>query len=196
MAVGRPRAFDIDEALDEALRLFWRKGYEGVSVADLTREMKINPPSLYAAFGNKEQLFRKALDRYSEKITACMGEALEAPTARESVERLLRRTADRLADPQTPNGCLMVQGALMCGEASDPIRQELTLRRSTSEAAVRHRLERARDEGDLPAGVDPAALARYILIVTEGMSVHAASGASRAALHEVVDLAMRNWPTP
>lgn len=194
MAVGRPRAFDTEEALDGALRLFWRKGYEGASLADLTRAMGINPPSLYAAFGNKEELFRKALDRYAENYASCMADALEGATARESVERLLRRTAQRLADPDSPKGCLMVQGALSCGEAADPIRQELALRRAAGEAAVKARLERAQKEGDLAVDADPSALARYVTVVMEGMSVHATSGAGLAALDEVVDVAMKNWP--
>src|SRR5438093_7941762 len=111
---GRPRAFDCDQALDRALQLFWQKGYEGTSLSDLTEAMGINRPSLYAAFGNKEALFRKALDRYAHGPASYVREALNEPTARAVVERLLRATADALRDPRTPPGCLAVQGALAC----------------------------------------------------------------------------------
>src|SRR5438046_5943942 len=113
--VGRPRAFDADEALDQALTVFWRKGYEGASLPDLTRAMGINRPSLYAAFGNKEALFRKVLDRYAEGSAACVREALAEPTARSVVEQLLTSAAELFTDPRNPRGCLAVQGALACG---------------------------------------------------------------------------------
>ncbi|MGH8592067.1 MAG: TetR/AcrR family transcriptional regulator, partial [Gammaproteobacteria bacterium] len=141
--IGRPRAFDVDKALDRALQVFWRKGYEGTSLPDLTEAMGINRPSLYAAFGNKEALFRKALDRYADGPAAYFREALEAPTARAVVERLLLGAVDLLTDPRHPPGCLVVQGALSCGEAAEPIRQELVSRRKAGEAAIRRRFERA-----------------------------------------------------
>ena len=150
--MGRPRAFDRDKALDQALHLFWEKGYEGTSIADLTGAMGINPPSLYAAFGNKEALFRAALDRYENFRDQIMEEAFAAPTAREAMTRLLEGTADRLSDKDKPKGCLMVQGALSCGEAADPIRQELISRRVECQDKLCKRLERALVEGDLPAG--------------------------------------------
>lgn len=195
MALGRPRTFDVNEALDRALQVFWRKGYEGSSVADLTEAMGISPPSLYAAFGNKEELFRKVLDRYLEGRTTFWREALEAPTARETIERLLRGMADFLTDKCNPRGCLLVQGALTCGEEADTVRRELTSRRAADELAIRERLRRAKAEGDLPADASPADLARYIAMVLEGMAVQAAGGASRKDLHRVVDLALRAWPS-
>ena len=120
MPRGRPREFDVDEALDRALEVFWRKGYEGASLPDLTEAMGINRPSLYAAFGSKEDLFRKALARYAEGPTAYACEALKAPTARAVVERLLAGTANLLSDPRNPRGCFAVQGALACGEEAIP----------------------------------------------------------------------------
>src|SRR6266852_3492764 len=121
MPRGRPRAFDIDKALDRALGVFWRKGYEGTTLSDLTEAMGINRPSLYAAFGSKEGLFRKALDRYAEGPAAYVREALNEPTARAVAERLLGGAADLLTDPRHPRGCLAVQGALACGEAADSV---------------------------------------------------------------------------
>jgi AcrR family transcriptional regulator len=191
---GRPRSFDLDKALDAAVQVFWRKGYEGASLSDLTQAMGINRPSLYAAFGDKETLFRNALDRYTEGPAAYVREALKQPTARAVTQQLLRGAADSLADPHHPSGCLVVQGALVCGEAADCIRQELVSRRLAGEAAVRRRFKRARAEGDLPADSNPADLARYVVTVSHGMAVQAASGASREELQRVVGTAMRAWP--
>jgi AcrR family transcriptional regulator len=192
--LGRPRAFDPDMALDAALRLFWMKGYEGTALSDLTAAMGINRPSIYATFGNKEALFRKALDRYSERMTNFTAEALKEPTARAVAERLLVGTADLLSCPGNPKGCLMVQGALACGKEADPIRKELISRRATGEAALCERFRRAKLEGDLPAGADAGDLARYVMAVTHGMSVQAAGGANRAALQGVIDMSLRAWP--
>jgi AcrR family transcriptional regulator len=191
---GRPRAFDVDKALDRALEVFWRKGYEGASLPDLTRAMGINRPSLYAAFGNKEALFRKALDRYDEGPAAYVREALDEPTARAVAERLLGGALDLLSDRRNPRGCLMVHGALACGKAAESVRKELAARRAAVEVALRRRFERARAEGDLPADADPADLARYLATVLRGMAVQAASGAGREEMRRVADLALRVWP--
>jgi AcrR family transcriptional regulator len=192
--IGRPREFDLDEALDCALQVFWRKGYEGTSLPDLTAAMGINRPSLYAAFGNKESLFRKALDRYLERSTACLGQALAESSARAVVERLLHAAADLQAGEGNPPGCLVVQAALACGQTGEVIRQELIARRAAAQAALGERLEQARSSGDLPAEVDPSDLARYISTVINGMAVQAASGASRAELQSVIVLTLRSWP--
>lgn len=192
--IGRPRAFDVNEALDRALDVFWRKGYEGASICDLTAAMGINPPSLYAAFGNKEELFRKALDRYADGPAAYTRKALLAPTARGVAEQLLRGAADALTDPDYPPGCMGVLGALTCGEAAESIKEELSTRRANFERELRQRFERAQAEGDLKAGVDCADLARLIATVTQGMAVQAASGASRQSLHAIAEMMLRGWP--
>jgi AcrR family transcriptional regulator len=194
MAAGRPRAFDRDAALDQALELFWRQGYEGTSVADLTKAMGINPPSLYAAFGNKEGLFRQAVDRYVEKSSVNIGSDLGAPTARAAAERLLHGTAERLTDPKTPSTCMLVSGALSCSEAADDIRQELTVRRGGLAAALEARFQQARADGDLADDADVAALARFVATVCHGMSVQAAGGASRADLMQVAEMALKAFP--
>jgi AcrR family transcriptional regulator len=191
---GRPLGFDPEEALEAALRVFWRKGYEGTALSDLTAAMGINRPSIYARFGNKEALFRKALDRYNARMTGYTAEALKEPTVRAVAERLMVGTADLLSCPENPKGCLMVQGALACGEEADPIRKELISRRATGEAALRERLERAKVEGDLPVGADPGDLARYVMAVMHGMSVQSAGGASREELQGVIDWSLRTWP--
>ena len=194
MPRGRPREFDVDQALDAALEVFWRQGYEGASLPDLTEAMGINRPSLYAAFGNKEGLFRRALDRYAEGPAGYVAGALAEPTARAVAERLLNGTADLVTDRRHPRGCLMVHGALACGEAAQSVRRELAARRAAGQAALRKRFERAVRDGDLPADADPADLARYLTTVIHGMSVQAAGGASRPTLRRVAQLALRSWP--
>jgi AcrR family transcriptional regulator len=192
---GRPREFDAEAALDKALHVFWQRGYEGTSLTDLTEAMGINRPSLYAAFGNKEELFRRTLDRYAERGPGrAVREALAEPTARGVVERLFKNVALALTDPCNPRGCLAVQGALTCGEASESIKQELCRRRSEAEQALRERLERAKVEGDIASDVDPGVLARFVSTITQGMSVQAAGGASRDDLLRVADMAMKAWP--
>lgn len=191
--MGRPREFDVEHALDQALEVFWRNGYEGASIAELTHAMGISPPSLYAAFGNKEKLFRKALERYIETRTRFWNEAAALPTARAMIERLFDGTVEFLSDECTPNGCLLVRGTMSCSEAADKIAHELTAKRAEGEALLRQRLEDDRANGLLPEGLDPADYARYVMTVLEGMSVRAAGGASREELRKIADLALRTW---
>ena len=192
--LGRPRAFNADAALDRALQVFWRRGYEGTALSDLTKAMRINRPSLYSAFGNKRALFRKVLDRFAAGPASYVNAALEQPTARGVARHLLYGAAIALTDLRRPHGCLMVQGALSCGDEADPIRQELITRRNAAEAAIRRRLERAKSERDLPRRSSPADLAGYLITVMQGMAVQAASGASRAKLQRVAQAALRAWP--
>ncbi len=195
MPRGRPRQFDADKALDRALDVFWRKGYEGASLDDLTRAMGINRPSLYAAFGGKEQLFRKALDRYAAGPAAYVRKALAEPTARAVAGRLLAGTVELLTRPRRPRGCLMVHGALACGEGAESVRRELADRRAANQAALCERFERARADGDLPDECRAAELARYLLTVMHGMAVQSAGSATRADLRGVADMALRAWPS-
>jgi AcrR family transcriptional regulator len=193
MAMGRPREFDVDTALDLALKVFWRKGYEGASMADLTDAMGITKPSLYSAFGNKEDLFRKALDRYVDGPGGYFQAGLKKATAREVVEHILYESADAVTDPKNP-GCLAVQGALCCGDAAETIKQELMARRAKGEEDLRIRFARAIEEGDLPASADAGDLARYVSAILQGMAVQAAGGALREQLRKLAAMAMRSWP--
>jgi AcrR family transcriptional regulator len=194
MAMGRPREFDVDKALDLALQVFWRKGYEGASMADLTETMGITKPSLYSAFGNKEELFRKALDRYVDGPGGYFQVALAKPTARAVVEHLLYESAAAVTDPNHPPGCLAVQGALSCGDAAESIKQELMSRRAKGEQDLRQRFERAIAEGDLPEGSDAADLAAYVSAILQGMAVQAAGGTTREQLRRIAEMALRAWP--
>lgn len=194
MTVGRPRNFDKNEALDRALEIFWRKGFEGASICDLTEAMCISPPSLYAAFGNKESLFRQALDRYTETRGAVIRESLAAPSARDGIAALLHGSARALTDKCNPAGCLLVQGISGAGEHASCIRDMLNAKRAASEKDIRERLRRAKAEGELPDDADPAGLSRYFSTVMQGMAVQAAGGASRKELERVAETALRAWP--
>jgi len=188
---GRPRGFDADSALDRAVEVFWRRGYEGASLGELTAAMGINRPSLYAAYGNKEELFRRALARYAEADMAYARRAMEEPTAYAVIESFLRANADSITRPDRPAGCLSIQGGLAVGSE---IAESLAASRLAGEQALAERLTRAVDEGDLPPGTDAGALARYVMSVSEGNAVHAAAGVDRASLHATVDIALRAIP--
>jgi AcrR family transcriptional regulator len=194
MPRGRPRQFKPDQALDAALLLFWRHGYEGTSLAALADTMGINMPSLYSTFGNKEALFRQALARYIERPASYLSNALKEPTARQAIKKMFDGAIEMVMDPCHPDGCLLVQGALASGPAAEWVRRELSLRRAAAESAVRRRLELARAEADLPPATDPARLARYLITVLWGMSVQAAGGATREQLLDIAQHALQAWP--
>jgi AcrR family transcriptional regulator len=191
---GRPSNFDHDEALEKALHVFWTRGYEGASMSELTDALGINRPSIYAAFGNKEELFRKALGKYMAGPVAYVADAMQQPTARQSIEMFLTKSAEALTSPSTPRGCMMVQGALSCGQGAELIQQELVTHRQNYEATIKKRLELAKTQSELAQNVDSGALAKYIVTVHQGMSVQATSGASKEELLAIVELALQNWP--
>jgi AcrR family transcriptional regulator len=195
MPAGRPRAFDPDLALDQALQVFWHKGYEGASLPELTAAMGINRPSLYATFGNKEALFHQAVDRYVQRHAAHVHDALAKPTARQVVESLWNESIDLVTGRHNPRGCFLVQAALACGEESESVRRAVAERRSQLESHLRKRFQRAQADGDLPASAVPADLARYVTTVSHGLAVQAADGATRAQLRRVTALALKAWPS-
>lgn len=192
---GRPREFDADEALAAALRVFWQRGYEGASMAELTEAMGITKPSLYACFGNKEALFRLALDLYEREKLCYMSTALEADTARAVAECLLRGALATHCGESDPQGCLGVISTVACGAEAESIRTEVIARRAPAEAALVRRFERAREEGDLPQHADPQALASYLTTVMQGMSVKAGAGACRNTLNSIIDTTLAMWPS-
>ena len=190
---GRPRAFDADKALDSAMRVFWRKGYLGTSLEDLTGAMEINRPSLYAAFGNKRALYRLALERYFKGPSGYLSEALKEPTAQRVIERLLYGVVDLLTKAQSPGTCLWVHGALSCGD--DPLRPEFAVQRAAGLADLRKRFRRSKLEGDLPEAVDEDALARFVQTINFGLTLQASTGATRKELLGIVESALRSVGT-
>jgi AcrR family transcriptional regulator len=192
--LGRPRAFCETAALDAAMHVFWEKGYEGASLDDLTAAMAINRSSLYASFGDKEQLFKLAIARYAEGPAAYIEQSLQEPTARAVVKALLTGTLNLLTDSTHPPGCLFLQGGLACSSGAESAKQALIDWRKTGQARIEKRLQRAHKEGDLPPGVDPKDLARYISIVITGLGIQAANGTTKAEMTRAVDLALRSLP--
>jgi AcrR family transcriptional regulator len=190
--MARTRSFDEDAALDRAMRLFWRYGYEGTSIEALTSELGIAKPSLYAAFGNKRALFERALDRYATAARARVERALAEPRAEDAARRYLLGHLDAPAD--APRGCMLVQAALACSAESADVQAAVADRRHDTEQLVARRLQRAQREGDLPADARPADLARYLATVAHGLAVQGAGGATAAQLRRVIDVALLAWP--
>jgi AcrR family transcriptional regulator len=191
---GRPKGFDPDEALEKAMHLFWAKGYDGVTIRDLTKTMGINRPSLYATFGSKEELFNKALDRYRESSFSSASFTSQFTTVRAAVEAMLHTAADFLANPGHPPGCLTVVAGLAGGDESRDVLKALRSARARGFEVWRERFARAQAEGEIPALPAADDLARYIMTVVTGMTVSARTGATVEDLHRVADLAIWSWP--
>ena len=188
---GRPRGFDRAEALHRAMEVFWEHGYDGTSIGELTAAMGIRPPSLYAAFGSKEALFREAVALYEEQEGEPTLRAMcDAPTAAAGFQALLRANVLAYTDPDKPTGCMIVLAATTYTPSTAGIRDFLAEQRRTATAAVRDRLARGQADGDVPPGADIDALAAYVSAVQFGMSLQARDGASREELSAVVDRAM------
>jgi AcrR family transcriptional regulator len=194
MRTGRPRGFCIETALDRAMTVFWQKGYEGASLSDLTQAMDINPPSLYAAFGNKEGLFRAVLERYDARRKDLMDSVIAAPDAKTAAQLFLEGVAEFSADTngRNPPGCLLVQSGLSCSDQDIP--DVLAQHRAEKEKMLRERFERDRKDGNLPKSANPAVLASYLVAMANGMCVQASAGASSKDLMAVVKLALDAWP--
>lgn len=191
---GRPREFDTELALGAALRVFWAKGYEGASLCDLTDEMGITRPSLYAAFGNKEALFRQALDLYERDKLTYIGDAIEAPTARAVAERLLMGSVDA-ATTGDCKGCMGVIASVACQSVEPSIRDDVNARAESSRRAIIARMQQAIDAGEFRVATEAEAITRYLLAIMQGISVQAQSGASREELLQVADSALLSWPS-
>jgi AcrR family transcriptional regulator len=192
--MGRPREFDVEKALDAALCVFWSKGYEGASYADLVEATGVERPALYSAFGNKEALFRKALDRYSERYLDFIPEALKRPTAREVAAHVLFSAVELNTRYPDHTGCLAINGMLAGSDEAEPVRQVVVESRAAGEARIRERFERAKAEGDLPESAKPEVLAAFVMAVSHGIAVQAKAGFSRDMLEAVVEQALSTWP--
>jgi AcrR family transcriptional regulator len=191
---GRPLSFDRDAALDNAMHLFWRHGYEATSIADLTRVMGIMPPSLYAAFGDKRRLFLEAVQRYLGGLDAIEQKIAEAPTAHDAARDLLVAAALGDTRDDAPPGCLLASSLVSSSTEADAVRESLAAIRRSIEAALRARIERDIREGILPSGSDAEILAGHVFAVIQGMSTLAKDGASRTKLLGIVDRVMASWP--
>jgi TetR/AcrR family transcriptional regulator, copper-responsive repressor len=194
---GRPRAFDRKQALALALDLFWRHGFEGTSTAQLTAAMGIAPPSLYAAFGSKEALFREALAAYGERYGGFLSEAMAAPgPTRAAVNQMLQRAARQFANVEHPLGCMVAAGELQLSPANAALVLEVSGQRQVAQQAIRSRLEAARKAGELPADTDTATLSAFFAMAIQGMAVQARDGAKPSLLKRLAELAMLAWPDP
>jgi TetR/AcrR family transcriptional regulator, copper-responsive repressor len=190
---GRPRSFDRESALQSAMEVFWKKGYEATSIADLTEAMGINPPSLYAAFGDKETLFLETIDRYQTRRGDSCPYCDEA-TARGSIETLLTYLARDFTDTCHPRGCLMMMAAATSGDSSVKLQKLLAEKRSGARARMKARIEKGIEDGDVPAGTDAGALSDFYSAVVMGMALQARDGATRKSLLATVERAMSLFP--
>lgn len=192
---GRPRDFDPEIALEKAMNAFWNFGYETTSLSVLTKAMKLSAPSIYSAFGNKEQLFDKAVDLYISKFGVDIGMILnQAPTAREGVENCLKLLAQQYTEGES-KGCMIISCATNCSQNSKKIQDVLRQRRKSSEHLIQRRIESGLENGELPAGTGSAELAKYYASVIQGMSLQAQDGSTRPELLSVAENAMRAWPS-
>ncbi|MEU1011286.1 TetR/AcrR family transcriptional regulator [Streptomyces sp. NPDC005890] len=185
------RAFDRDQALAAALREFWTHGYETTSVASLTEAMGINPPSLYATFGDKRQLFDEAVQLYRRTYGARLP---QGPDARSAISTLLRHIAADYTDPSHPPGCIIITGATNCAAGSQDVKDKLRAMREETKASIAACIRTDVDAGRLPADTDADGLAAFYAAVVQGMNQQAVDGASRETLERVVDAAMAAWP--
>ncbi|MDH2435053.1 TetR/AcrR family transcriptional regulator [Pokkaliibacter sp. MBI-7] len=194
---GRPRAFDRDKALDAAMRLFWQQGYEATSLSDLTCAMGINPPSLYSAFGDKEQLFLAAIEHYLNDGPGTSLSCLLSygTTAREAIQKVLTNAANELANPDHPPGCMVVTSATNCSVGSARVQEAVARYRARKEEEIIARIEKGKVDGDLPAATDAVALARFYGTVMQGMTMQARDGATADVLLDIAMAAMRAWPS-
>jgi AcrR family transcriptional regulator len=192
---GRPRSFDRKHALRQAMEAFWALGYEGATLTDLQKAMGgITAPSFYAAFGSKEELFREAVELYSNTLGVPMMLALrQEPAARSSVEALLLAAVEAFTKPGKPRGCMLVLGAMNSMPASKSVQDHLRGLRIRRQKAIRQRLQRGVAEGELPSGLDLRSLASFITTMVDGLAIQARDGASRKALKFAVGCAMVAW---
>ena len=190
--MGRPRGFDEAEALHAAMKLFWERGYEGTSMADLTKAMNLSAPSIYAAFGDKRSLFGLAAKRYAEGPGQYQARALREPTLQQVVRALFRNTVDFLTQPGHPSGCMTLTGAMACSVEANSAKDLMTEIRKQNEAALKVRLQQARKGGELPADLNVDDYSRYLSTLLGGLAIQAANGVSKAEMKRIGDMALRH----
>jgi AcrR family transcriptional regulator len=192
---GRPREFDVATALDRALDLFWRQGYEGTSIADLRKAIGITAPSLYAAFGSKEELYRRVLERYLTGLGRCLVDAIrEELTAYVALERFLFESAKNFSGVKNPPGCLISCAIPTCAPENRTVAGIVASKRMESLHTLRNRFQQAVKSGELPRATDTEQLARFYGAVIQGMSIQALDGAGTKALRGIAETALKAWP--
>ncbi|MEG6507419.1 TetR/AcrR family transcriptional regulator [Methyloligella sp. 2.7D] len=194
MAKGRPRSFCPEKALEAAIEVFRRQGYDGASLCDLTAAMGINPPSLYAAFGNKEQLYRSAVEHYAAQIADRRAKALAKPKLRDAIDALMQYGVEMLTEGERNAGCLLARSAYGCDVTAGKAWSDVRVRRASATREIEDRLEQAKADGELPSDADTTSLAAFLTAVLEGMSGHAAAGADRKALEGIAHQALKVFP--
>ena len=189
---GRPRSFDRKAALDAAMQVFWEKGYEGATISDLTAAMGVNPPSLYAAFGDKDDLFLATVQQYADSHAGQM--CPEHKTAREAVESYLRFKAEVLSGAGHPRGCMLMVAFFTAANASPKLHRFLAQKKAESREHLKERIKQGIREGDVPAGTDAEELADFYMVVVAGLSQQARDGASPRSMIATVERAMAAFP--
>jgi AcrR family transcriptional regulator len=194
---GRPRGFDENAALEAAMRVFWEKNYDGATMSELTAAMGINRSSMYAAFGDKEQLFRLAVKRYAAGPMSYLLTALQEKSFKDVVRVSLKGTVDFLSAPGNPRGCLAVQGALASSTESEPVQQFMVELRKQGGIALKRRIQQAQKDGEVPADVNPSDYARFFSLIVSGLAVQSVNGATRAEMQRCAEilLGLLNYQT-
>src|SRR6185437_27159 len=189
---GRPTGFDTDHALDVAMHLFWERGYEGTSMANLSQKMGIHPSSIYAAFGDKQDLFALAAKRYADVPAQYMVKALEQPTFRDFILTAFDNTVEFLGSKEHPSSCFTLVGAISCGADTEPAKILMREMRLKNEAAIKARLPKARRAGEFPREENIDDYTRYLSSLLSGLAVQAANGSTRAELKCTAEVALRH----
>ena len=192
MKLGRPAEFDKEAALDVAMRLFWERGYEGTSMADLSQAMGIHPSSIYAAFGDKQELFALAAKRYADVPAQYMVKALEQPTFQSFILAAFDNTVEFLGSKEHPSSCFTLTGAISCGTDTESAKLLMREMRLQNEAAIKVRLLRARKAGEFPKGENVDDYTRYLSSLLSGLAIQAANGSTRAELKRTAEVALRH----
>lgn len=192
MKLGRPAEFDKEAALDVAMRLFWERGYEGTSMADLSQAMGIHPSSIYAAFGDKQELFALAAKRYADVPAQYMVRALEQPTFQGFILAAFENTVEFLGSKEHPSSCFTLTGAISCGTDTEPAKFLMREMRLQNESAIKDRLLRARKAGEFPKGENIDDYTRYLSSLLSGLAIQAANGSTRAELKRTAEVALRH----
>lgn len=189
--MGRQRSFDTEHAIEQAMLLFWERGYEATSMADLSAAMGLKPPSIYAAFGNKEALFKCCTEYYAQNIGTYAARALEEePTVAKALNRYVSEAIKAFSGENKPKGCLLVSGATNCSKSGAGAQDLLAGYREGSEAAIAARIRRGIEQGDMPTDTDPDMLAKYLSVLIQGLAAQSRDGAASHALDRVAEFAL------